>query len=345
MFQKPLITPWLTCCCLMVLLMIVLGGVTRLTDSGLSIVQWKPVTGIIPPLTDSQWQKEFSKYQQFPEYQYKTLNITLAEFKFIFWLEFIHRFMGRVTGLVYLVPLVYFWINKQIPRNAAVAYIIVLLLFCAQGFMGWYMVQSGLTSAYVSHFRLSCHLIIAVIIYNLLFYQLMQNSFDILLLLPGMKLTAPKVLCLLSLILLYIQIMLGGLVAGLDAGLVYNSFPLMGGNFIPHEMSYKALDINVLSDPAIVQFFHRIGSYIVCISTTWLVISLIKTRHVKLQKVAYSIMGVLILQMLAGIITVLYAVPLSMALIHQILAIMLLSSLSWCYFLLSSCKGSSLTKI
>ncbi len=334
--RKLLIKRWLFSCCFMVILMILLGGITRLTDSGLSIVEWKPITGIIPPLSTASWQEEFAKYQNFPEYHYR--NVTMAEFKCIFWLEFIHRFAGRLTGLIYLLPLIYFLINKQLDKKAIFTYFIVLLLFFAQGFMGWYMVQSGLNlHPYVSHFRLSGHLIIAVIIYNLLFYQLMKNSFDILPV-AEVKFTTLKIFCLVSLLSLYIQIMLGGLVAGLDAGLVYNSFPLMGNNFIPEEVMSENFNIQSFNDPAIVQFFHRMGAYIVCASTLLLVISLIKSGHARLQKVAYSIIVLLILQMLAGIITVLYSVPTLVALMHQILAVMLLSSLSWCYFLLSPFK-------
>lgn len=332
-----LIKRWLITCCLMVLLMILLGGITRLTDSGLSIVEWKPIVGVIPPLNNAQWKAEFIKYQQFPEYQQRNIHIKLAEFKFIFWLEFIHRLAARLTGLLYLLPLLYLLVNKRIDNKATVIYLAILILFFVQGFMGWYMVESGLTlSPYVSHFRLSAHLVIAVIIYNLLFYQLMQNNFDILLVPQGTKLNSQKFWCLLSFLLLYLQITLGGLVAGLDAGLIYNSFPLMGNSFIPEEINFHSFNIQGLNNPAIVQLLHRIGAYIVCISIIFLVTTLLTTAHLKLKKVAYRIASILTLQMGVGIVLILYSRPILIALVHQIFAVILLSCLSWCYFLLKS---------
>ncbi|MCC8417548.1 MAG: COX15/CtaA family protein [Rickettsia endosymbiont of Bryobia graminum] len=336
MNQTILIKNWLIVCCFMVIFMIFIGGLTRLTDAGLSIVEWKPVSGIIPPLNHQQWQDEFTKYQQFPEYQQRNINMTLSEFKFIFWLEFIHRLAGRITGLLYLLPLLYFLINKQIDNKSIPVYLTILILFAAQGFMGWYMVKSGLDlQPYVSHFRLACHLILAVIIYSLLFYQLLNNNGEILLVSQGTNLSKQKIFCITSIIIIYIQIFLGGLVAGLDAGQIYNNFPFMGNNFIPQEVM-SGLTFTSFSDPVVIQFIHRIGAYIVCLSLIFLSISLIKTSHPRLKQVVYSIIFVLILQMLAGIITLLYQVPIFMALVHQIFAIILLSTIVWCYFLLRS---------
>ncbi|KAJ6645058.1 Heme A synthase, partial [Pseudolycoriella hygida] len=333
--QILIIKRWLIVCCCMVVVMIFLGGVTRLTDSGLSIVEWKPVTGIIPPFNNSSWQSEFVKYQNFPEYQQRNIDMSLSEFKFIFWLEFIHRLAGRITGLLYLIPLLYFFIKGKINRSSVFVYLTILILFFVQGFIGWYMVKSGLIlHPYVSHFRLGCHLIIAVIIYNLLFCQLMLGSFDILLISHGLKLSSQKFFCLLSLILIYMQILLGALVAGLDGGLVYNSFPLMGNNFIPKEVTFDSLNIQSFNDPVFVQFIHRIGAYMVSISIILLGNSLVKLAHPKLKRVACAILLVLGLQILSGIIVVLYSVPISIALLHQIFAIILLSCISWCYFLL-----------
>ncbi|WP_341756046.1 MULTISPECIES: COX15/CtaA family protein [unclassified Candidatus Tisiphia] len=332
-----LVKRWLAVCCCMVVFMIFWGGLTRLTDAGLSIVEWKPVAGVVPPLSNAAWQDEFGKYQRSIEYKQKNTNMTLSEFKFIFWIEFIHRFAGRLVGLLYLIPLLYFLVTKQIASKSLPVYLGILLLFAVQGFMGWYMVKSGLIlQPYVSHFRLAGHLIIAIIIYNLLFYQLMKNSFDILLSEKTTSLNLAKFCCVITISIIYIQIFLGGLVAGLDAGQVYNSFPLMGNNFIPDELSFKLLTIDSLHDPVIVQFFHRMGAYMVCVSAGFLVVSLIKTKHPKLNRVAYYIVGVLLLQMLAGIVTILYSVPVLIALLHQICAIILLSCILWSYFLLKS---------
>lgn len=332
-----LMSRWLNICCLMVVFLILLGGLTRLTDSGLSIVEWKPVSGVIPPLGLDDWEIEFSKYQQSPEYQKKNTTMTLSEFKFIFWLEFFHRLAGRVVGLFYLLPFLYFLATGQIAKKSISTYFIILLLFCAQGFMGWYMVKSGLISEpNVSHVRLALHLIIATIIYTLLFYQLMKNSFDILIISPQVKLDSAKCYSIIAITLVYIQIFLGGLVAGLDAGLVYNSFPLMGVSFIPDEITLQSLSISSLNDAVFVQFIHRMGAYAVCISVICLVISLFRVEHPKLRRVAYNITFAVILQMLLGVITILYSVPISVALLHQLFAIILLSSILWVYFLIKT---------
>jgi cytochrome c oxidase assembly protein subunit 15 len=328
------IANWLLICCILVILMILIGGFTRLTNSGLSIVEWKPVTGIIPPLTEEDWQIELTKYRNTPEYQQLGANIDLAEFKFIFIVEFIHRLAGRITGLMYLIPLLYFFIRNKLRTEDRLPHFFILTLFFIQGFMGWYMVKSGLQSVpYISHFRLAFHLIIAVLLYSLIFWQLMKNNFDIVLVSRQENFNSRKNLCLLLMIMLYGQIFLGGLVAGLDAGLVYNSFPLMGGSFVPHEISLKTAS---LTDPVFVQFIHRIGAYLLSIAISTLIFILFRINNYKLHKVACYIAFALLLQMLAGIATVIYSVPIFIALVHQIGAIILLSCLLWCYFLLKN---------
>lgn len=327
---------WLIICCFLVISMIFIGGLTRLTDSGLSIVEWKPVTGIIPPLGEKDWQIEFNKYQASPQYQKINDTITLSEFKFIFWLEFIHRLLGRVTGLIYLLPLIFFYFKGKIKKDCILSHIIILALFFAQGFMGWYMVKSGLINQpYVSHFRLASHLIIAFVIYNLLFCQLMKSSFDILIISSKINLLKTKYLFLILIAATYLQVFLGGLVAGLDAGLVYNSFPLMGESFIPYQL-FNSLPS--LSDPVFVQFIHRIGAYTICFITIILIINLLKVNHPKLTKVAYYIIFALLLQMALGVIVILYSVPITMALIHQLAAIFFLSCLLWGHFLICLSK-------
>lgn len=331
-----LVSRWLSLCCLMVVFLIFLGGLTRLTDAGLSIVEWKPISGVIPPLTIADWESEFLKYQQSPEYQKKNTTMNLAEFKGIFWLEFIHRLAGRIVGLFFLLPLLYFLATGQIAKKSIPTYLIILLLFSIQGFMGWYMVKSGLISEpNVSPFRLALHMIIATIIYTLLFYQMMKSNFDILIISPSVKLNSVKCYCLLAIILVYIQIFLGGLVAGFDGGLVYNSFPLMGSSFVPEEITWP-LNVSNFNEAVFVQFIHRIGAYAVCISVVCLVISLLRMKHPKLTRVAYTIAVAVILQMLLGVITILYSVPIVVALLHQIFAIILLSSILWAYFLIKT---------
>lgn len=321
----------------MVIAMIIIGGITRLTDSGLSIVEWRPVTGILPPFSYDAWQAEFAKYQLFPEYNSVNYGMTLSEFKFIYLLEFIHRLLGRATGLIYVLLLMYFYFKGVIKNRDILSYIIILLLFCVQGFMGWYMVKSGLVNhPSVSHFRLAFHLIIAVIIYHLLFYKLVKNYCDILLISSEINFNLPLILCIASLAIIYMQIFLGALVAGLDAGLIYNSFPLMGGNFIPTEIKDNFLSFKNWYDPVFVQFMHRLGAYSLSVIIVTLIIFLLKTKHPTLNKVAFYLTIALLLQLSTGVMTLLYYVPIIAASMHQFFAIVLLSMLIWCYSLIKN---------
>ncbi|WP_341794694.1 COX15/CtaA family protein [Rickettsia endosymbiont of Rhinocyllus conicus] len=331
------VTKWLFTCCIMVVAMIIVGGITRLTDSGLSIVEWRPVTGILPPFSYDTWQAEFAKYKAFPEYNAVNYGMTLSEFKFIYLLEFVHRLLGRATGLIYVLPLIYFYFKGIIKNRDILSYIIVLLLFCMQGFMGWYMVKSGLVNhPSVSHFRLAFHLIIAVIIYHLLFYKLFKNCCDILLIPSQINLKLPLIFSVAAIAMIYVQIFLGALVAGLDAGLVYNSFPLMGGNFIPIEIKDNFISFKNWSDPVFVQFIHRLGAYSLSIIIIALIISLLKVKNPKLNKVAFYLAIALLIQLSTGIITLLYYVPIIAASMHQFFAIVLLSVVIWCYSLIKN---------
>jgi len=332
-----LITKWLFVSCIMVIAMIIIGGITRLTGSGLSIVEWRPVTGIFPPFSFESWQAEFAKYKAFPEYNSVNYGMTLSQFKFIYLLEFVHRLLGRITALIYILPLAYFYFKGVIKNRDIVPYVIVLLLFCVQGFMGWYMVKSGLVNhPSVSHFRLAFHLIIAVIIYHILFYKLVKNHCDILLIPSQVDLKLPLIFSVTAIAVIYVQIFLGALVAGLDAGLVYNSFPLMGESFIPLELQYNFFSSKNCCDPVFIQFMHRLGGYSVFIIVTALVITLLKVKHPKLNKVAFYLSIALLAQLSTGIITLLYAVPILAASTHQFFAIVLLSLIIWCYFLIKS---------
>jgi heme a synthase len=168
---------WLSICCILVLFIIFIGGATRLTGSGLSIVEWKPITGIIPPISLQDWEAEFAGYRLFPEYELYNYNISLDEFKLIYYFEYIHRILGRLIAIVFTIPFIYFYTQKQIPRKNLPYYILILILLFAQGVIGWYMVKSGLTNtAHVSHYRLALHLMIAVVIYSLLFWRLISLS-------------------------------------------------------------------------------------------------------------------------------------------------------------------------
>jgi len=328
---------WLKIICFAIICMIFIGGFTRLTNSGLSITEWKPITGIFPPLTEESWNQEFDKYKESPEYLKINNSIEIKEFKSIFWVEFIHRIAGRITGILYLLPLLYFLVNGTISGNNIFIYLIGVILLFAQGFAGWYMVKSGLTSnPHVSHFRLAIHLLLAILLYSILFWQLMRNSFDIIILSTKTNLSRINLCLNISLTLLFIQITFGAFVAGLDAGLVYNSFPLMGESFVPHELNSNALSLQSFYDPVFVQFIHRILAYV---TTTAILISCFigfKIQNFLLSKTLVYTIIALIFQMIAGILTLVNQVPITIALIHQLGAVILLSCLLWSKYLVNT---------
>ena len=337
--QNNAISIWLGLMCVAIVVMIFIGGLTRLTESGLSMTDWHPVSGIIPPMNDVSWGEEFSRYQQSPEYIKHNSGMSLSEFKSIFWLEFIHRIAGRVTSLLYFIPLIFFFMKGAVDRRDSMIYLLAAILLAGQGLMGWYMVKSGLISdPHVSHYRLSAHLMLAVLLYAILFWQLMKNCFDIMLLPTGAKVGSLSGLCLVSIILLLVQIAFGAFVAGLDAGLVYNSFPMMGEGLVPHEVSETSINIASFSEPVFVQFVHRMMAYGLFVLISIFCVCGMRLQSRYFSRVMLYIFAALSLQLLAGVLTLLYSVPISLALIHQFGAVFLLSTLLWAYFLLAKCN-------
>ncbi|MEM9469259.1 MAG: COX15/CtaA family protein [Pseudomonadota bacterium] len=305
------ISNWLFFTAFMVFSMAIIGAITRLTESGLSMVEWRPLIGTLPPLNADEWQRVFDLYRETPEYQKKNFGMDLAEFKYIFFWEWFHRFWGRLIGIVYALPLMYFWVRKQIPQGFKLKLFIGLLLGGSQGLMGWYMVQSGLIDRpSVSHFRLAAHLSLAALI----FCYLLWLAFD----LRGNKGISAS-FCLkrhgwIALIAAFITLIWGAFVAGLDAGLVYNSWPKMGSYWIPPGVSQIA---TLLTDPVSVQFTHRwiaIIASLIILSFAWRVKSLALT-------------GAIILQVVLGISTLLTMVAIPLAAAHQAGAFILLGTI------------------
>lgn len=250
---------WLMSVSLMILIMTVIGAITRLTESGLSITEWKPVTGALPPLSDAAWQEEFAAYQASPEFAAKHSWMTLADYKHIFFWEWLHRFWGRVIGLAYLIPFVIFWAKGYIAREDRLKFIGLFLLGGLQGFVGWFMVKSGLADQPdVSHYRLALHLSLALILYSALFWMGMSyirkdkpNVFPR----ASASLLAHGIV---TLAFVAATIIWGAFTAGLDAGLIYNTFPKMGDGLMPPEMWNRSPAIsNIFENPASVQFTHR----------------------------------------------------------------------------------------
>ncbi len=317
---------WMITLLLMIVLIILVGGLTRLTDSGLSITTWELFIGSLPPLSSEKWIDYFELYKKIPEYKEQNFNMTLSEFKIIFWWEWGHRQLGRVIGLTVLFPMVYFtfrngiWIIKE--------YSIIFLLVCFQGFIGWYMVSSGLVNRVdVSHYRLSLHLFIAFIILSIVFWKYLKltnlKSNEI-----SFKLKSVK----LFLFLLFLQLIIGAFVSGMDAGKIYNTWPSMGPSYFPNDSKLlEMLNISMFDNPSIVQFIHRNLAYLIVIIYLYVLYSVVKNGNIKLITPVLIIGLSLFFQIFLGILTILSGVKMIYASLHQINSILII--LSTLYFL------------
>ena len=315
---------WLLAVAALVFLMVIVGGITRLTESGLSIVEWHPVSGILPPLGAEDWERAFRAYQQYPEYRLLNRGMTLAEFKSIYWWEYVHRLLGRLIGLAYAIPLVLFWIRKRIPRGYRSRLLFILFLGALQGGLGWIMVKSGLVNEpAVSHYRLSAHLLLAVTIYAFLIW----TALDLL----GTRRRCRDrrlrhwVQGLVALI--FVQIGLGGLVAGLKAGHVYADWPWMNGRFVP-ELAWSMRPVwrNFLDNAALVQFNHRLGAYLLVLAMTAIMIRSFTHRAPAPVKVgAMALLFLVVAQATLGVMTLLSGVVLPIAVLHQAGALIVLA--------------------
>jgi len=303
---------WLGGTCFLLWLMILLGGATRLTHSGLSIVEWQPLTGIIPPLTANDWQQLFQSYQQFPEYQQLIPRPQLGDFKFIFWMEYTHRLLGRLIGLFFLIPLILHW--KSLSLRLKKRGCLVLALGLLQGFVGWYMVKSGLVKdPLVSPYRLTLHLGLAFVLYGIVLWMLFEILF------PHKTISKIKPWYVIVFSLQVLTMLYGGLVAGHKAGMIYNTFPLMEGQWLPQEWSYyQPFWINFFKNPAMVQWLHRT---LALVSWCGILGCLIYDRNLVAGWFVVST-----IQVLLGIITLLYQVPLVMGVLHQGWAVVVLTA-------------------
>ena len=315
---------WLLTISVLIFLMIAFGGLVRLTRSGLSIVEWNVITGIIPPLSENHWQSEFALYKQSPEYKKINFGMNLSDFKFIYHMEFWHRFFGRILGLFYLVPLSLFLYKRWIPRKEIWRYLGIGLLFVLQGVIGWLMVKSGLEDRpSVSHIRLTLHLLGALALLTACLWSAFTH------LLPPRILISSRIrkMSKLLLITLTLQIAAGGLVAGLKAGYVSNTFPLMFQELIPNGLlSLQPTVINLLDNPTTVHFQHRwFGFFILGISA--LVYWLGRREISRLLRYAtVAVFGLCLIQIFLGIVTVMSSIAISIASLHQIVAIALFGS-------------------
>jgi len=323
------VAAWLLLCCTMLFILVVVGGITRLTHSGLSIVEWQPLVGTLPPLSEQAWQETFQNYQQTPEYRKVNLGMSLAAFKRIFWWEYGHRLLGRIIGLIFLVPFLYFLLRKKLDRARVWQFGSIFVLGALQGALGWYMVKSGLVdNPRVSHFRLTAHLGLAFAIYAAMLWVALG-------LLAPRRLpphgTPQRGLWHFSLVLtaiIFVMVLSGALVAGIRAGLVYNTFPLMNGYWIPPQiLLLEPWYSNFFDNAATVQFDHRLLAWLLAALVPWF---WWRSRQISLTPRARrwcdALLAILVLQIGLGILTLLLAVPVALGAAHQGGALLLLTA-------------------
>ena len=310
---------WLFVVAALIVAMVVVGGITRLTESGLSITRWQPVSGVVPPLTDAAWQAEFDRYKRIPEYAAFNHDMTLAGFKAIFFWEYLHRLLGRIIGLAFALPLLWFAAKRQIPRGYGPRLALILALGGLQGGIGWWMVASGLSERTdVSHLRLAVHLVTALVILAGLVWtalDLMQLHRD--------RLATPARLApaaILALALLFVQIVWGAFTAGLDAGYAFASWPLMGDSLFPAGVPLTGTLADAVDNPVMVQFIHRWLAFAVAAALFWL--SVRATRRG--SRAGFAVTGLVTLQIFLGVATLLTGVQIAVAVAHQANAALLL---------------------
>jgi len=326
--NRRLVASWLFAICGMILVMVVLGGVTRLTGSGLSIMEWAPLSGILPPLNHADWEKLFALYKQIPQYRLEHPGFGLSGFQQIFWLEWLHRFWGRLIGIAFFIPLVWFWAAGRIERRLRPRLVVIFLLGGAQGAVGWFMVESGFfpDSISVSPYRLAVHLALALVLYAALLWTalgLVQPNRQ-----PVAAGAPLRVLLLLCCVLVALTIVAGSFVAGTHAGFEYNSFPLMEGRLVPADYARLAPFLrNLTQNPAAVQFDHRLLATLTALITALAAIFAAVTRVPPTARAATAALGGLVgLQYSLGIATLLLVVPVPIAAAHQACAVLVLTA-------------------
>lgn len=323
---------WLFVCSAMVFATLVVGGVTRLTHSGLSIVEWQPLVGTVPPLSHADWMEVFEKYKQTPEFEKVNHSMTLDEFKGIFWWEYFHRLLGRSIGLVFLLPFLYFLLQRKIERPLVPKLIGIFILGGLQGAMGWYMVKSGLVDdPRVSQYRLTAHLSLAFVIFIAMMWLALglvearsRHCAD-----EGLRRLQRFGFWLF--VLACYMVVTGGFVAGIRAGKAYNTFPLMNGHFVPPEIFLiEPWYLNFFNNMATVQFDHRLGAWLFAFLAPWFWFRLRRyPGRPRVQQVAGLMLAVLAAQIALGILTVLHAVPVALGAAHQGGSMVLMATLLW----------------
>ncbi len=324
---------WLSISLILVFSIIIVGGLTRLTNSGLSITQWELFKGILPPLNENSWQVYFKKYKEIPQYKLLNFNMSLDEFKIIFYWEYFHRVLARIIGLFFLIPLIYFYFSKKISSLHLQTCFLILFLIIFQGFIGWYMVMSGLVNdVTVSHYRLSIHLFTAFLIISIIFWLIKniltkKNK-------QFFKFTYDNFPFQFLIFIVYLQIIIGAFVSGLDAGKIYQTWPLMGTNFYPDDIILVNLkNLLEFSNHSLVQFYHRNLAYLIVLYVIFLTIFIYQKKIKNLYRSVQFLIFVLLVQSLLGILTLISDLNIYLASIHQINSVLLILSALNLYFL------------
>ncbi len=320
---------WLITVCVLIFAMVTLGGYTRLTESGLSMTDWRPVTGWLPPLSQQAWQTEFARYQQYPEFQKLNVWMDLEAFKGIYYVEYAHRVLGRLIGLVFLIPFIYYAVRRRIPEGIMPKLVIMFVLGALQGLMGWYMVKSGLVDQPdVSHYRLTAHLAFAVVIFGYIFWVALG-------LLVEHGRSDVRIRRWAGVIggLVFVQILSGGLVAGLDAGHAYNTWPLMDGSLVPAGLlSMQPWYANLTENLMTVQFDHRMLAYLIVLVTAIFWWKLHRAAPPGLRGAVHLVALAVLVQATLGVFTLVHNVPIALGVIHQGFALLLFTAVIYCVY-------------
>jgi cytochrome c oxidase assembly protein subunit 15 len=318
---KRFVEIWLYSMFILVFLIVAVGGLTRLTDSGLSITEWELFKGILPPLTDAKWLFYFDEYKKIPEYIEINYNMTLSEFKVIYYWEYGHRILARLIGLFSIIPMIYLFFKFKKERKNLFKYSLIFILICVQGFVGWFMVSSGLIeNTDVSHYRLALHLSLALTILSIIFWFIMET-----IKISAFKIKFNNSFLNLFFILIVLQIVLGAFLAGMDGGLIYNSWPDMNGNFLPNDINNIDLFLySSLDNPSVVQFYHRLTAYLLFI---FLLFLNYYTYRAKIDFRPVLILNIAIfVQIVLGIVTLITGVKITYASLHQLGSVFVLTS-------------------
>ena len=317
---------WLTISLILVFSLIILGGLTRLTNSGLSIIEWELFKGILPPLNEDSWQIYFDKYKTIPQYKLLNFDMSIQEFKIIFYWEYFHRILARIIGLIFIIPLIFFYFSNRIKKNYLNICFLIFFLILVQGIVGWFMVKSGLVhNVTVSHYRLSLHLSIAVIIISMMFWLLINihsgkdKTFFTL-----SKAYFPYQFLLL---IIFLQIILGAFVSGLDAGMIYQTWPMMGNSFFPNDIIVNKFNkFFEFNNHSLVQFYHRTLGYFIVLYVSFLAMVIYFKKVKKLYKPLLILLFFILLQIILVIFTLITGLNIYFASAHQIFGVFLVFS-------------------